>query len=116
MLQTYYQAILLALEQALDHKLDAARQATVNALGELGNSSTFALLLERLENHIEPAYDVASLMLRALERLAERQQVNTTKEWLIETFSRIQQNYPALVEEVARTQMRIQNCMESAPQ
>ena len=115
MLQTYYQAILLALEQALDHKLDAARQATVNALGELGNSSTFALLLERLENHIEPAYDVASLMLRALERLAERQQVNTTKEWLIETFSRIQQNYPALVEEAARTQMRIQNCMESAP-
>jgi HEAT repeat protein/GTPase SAR1 family protein len=112
-LQTQYQTILLALERALDHKLDAARQATVNALGELGNSSTFALLLERLEDHIEPAYDVASLILQALERLAEHQQVNITKERLIEAFSQFQQNYPALVEEAARTQMIIQTCMES---
>lgn len=112
-LQPHYQAILQALEQALDHKLDAVRQATSNALGELGNSSAFALLLQRLEDHLEPAYDVASLMLRALERLAEHRQVNITKERLIEAFLRIQQNYPALIEETAMTQVRIQNCMEN---
>lgn len=109
LLQKHHQAVLMALEQALDHKLDGARQATVNALGELGNSSTFALLLHRLEEHIEPAYDVASLMLRALEQLAEHQRVNITKEGLIESFLRIQQNYPALIEEATRTQARIQN-------
>lgn len=112
-LQTHYQAILQALERTLDHKIDSARQAIVNALGELGNGSTFALLLQRLENHIEPTYDVAHLMLKALERLAEYQQTNITKEQLRESFSRIQQHYPALVEEIARTQERIQDAIES---
>ncbi len=114
-LQTDYQAILQALEQTLDHKIDLARQAIVNVVGELGNSSTFALLLQRLENHIEPTYGIAHLMLKALERLAEYQQTSITKERLRESFSRIQQHYPALVEEIARTQERIEDAMESPP-
>lgn len=114
-LQTHKQDILQALERTLDHKIDSARQAIVNALGELGNSSTFTFLLQRLANHIEPAYDVAQLMLKALERLAERQQTNITTGQFNEVFSRIQQHYPALGDEIARTQEKIQNSMKSSP-
>jgi hypothetical protein len=108
-LQPHYLAIVQALERTLDHKIDGARQAIVNALGELGNASTFALLLQRLEDHIEPSYDVAHLMLRALERLAAHRQTSITKERLRESLARIEQHYPALVEEIARSQERIEN-------
>ncbi len=107
-LQVHYQAILHALERALDHKMGSARLAIVNTLGEPGNSSIFTFLLQCLEKHIEPAYDVADLMLRALERLAERQQVNITKEQLLYSFSQIQQHYPALIEEMTSIQVKIQ--------
>ena len=112
MLQAHYQTILQALERTLSHSMNTTRQISVNALGELGNSSTFTLLLQCLENHSEPAYDVAHQMLKALERLAKNQQMNVTKELLTESFSRIEQNYPALIEEIANTHIRIQNSIE----
>lgn len=112
-LQKHYQAILDALTRTLDHTIGSARQAAVSALGVLGDTSTFTLLLHCLEKHTEPAYDVAQFMLRALERLAEHQHTDITHERLRESFARIEQNYPALGDEIARAQMRIQQSMET---
>lgn len=114
-LQAHYPAILQALTRALDHPIGSARQVVADALGELGSSSTFALLLQRLEDHTEQAYDVAHHMLVALERLAERQQVDITQEQLTASCSKIQQHYPALEEELTRTQGRIQIILGHAP-
>lgn len=111
-LHVHYLAILRALEQTLDHVMSSARQVTVSALGELGNSSTFTLLLGRLENHAEQAYDVAHLMLEALERLVLRQQVDITREQWGQSCTTIQHHYPALGEEIARTQMHVQIILE----
>jgi HEAT repeat protein len=112
-LHTHYQTILQALKEvSLEHTIDTARQATVNALGILGDSSTFVFLLQCLEKHTEPVYDVANLMLKALERLVDRQQINIAKDKFIDAFSHIEQNYPALMEEITRAQMRIQILIE----
>jgi hypothetical protein len=110
-LHAHYQVILQALERTLNHA-SSARRVTVEALGELGNSATFTLLLLRLENHVERTYDVAHRMLVALEQLAQRQQMDITQEQFITSCSTIQQNYPALGEELARIQARIQMFME----
>ncbi len=112
-LQRSYSTILQALEGTLDHAVGSARQVGADVLGDLGNNATFVLLLQRLEDHTEPAYDVANSMLASLERLAKRQQMDVTQERLTEAFLKIHKNYPALEEELARTQMKMQMIMEN---
>lgn len=112
-LQPHYQTILQALTALLSHSVDSARQAAVSALGKLGDHSTFLFLLQSLQERGEPDYAVASFMLRALEQLAVRQQINITQTQFLESIERIKQHYPALEDEIARTQMRIQVRIES---
>lgn len=114
-LHPHYQVILQALKAvSLEHAIDTARQATVDTLGIVGDNSIFAFLLQCLENHTEPVYDVVHLMLKALEHLAGHQQANVTEDRFIEAFEQIEHNYPALSEEIKSVQMSIQMYMETS--
>src|SRR5205807_6502562 len=64
--------IIPILERAINHQIDNARKAVVNALGELGNAQTFEILFERLIDRTEPSRDVAKMIVSSLDRKSTR--------------------------------------------
>ena len=69
--------VISALEAALDHMHNGAREPVAAALGELGSVQTFHLLCKRLAEGIEPSRNVVKEILCALVRLAERGQIDS---------------------------------------
>ncbi len=111
--QTNRTVIIAALEVVLDHLHDPVRQSSAGALGELGNDRTFNLLIGRLKDSLEPSHIVTRQLLSSLVRLAERGEINS--ELIIETiearFSDIRLHYPALIEEINTSELKIKNSL-----
>jgi uncharacterized protein (UPF0147 family) len=112
LVQGHLTEVLAALEKALYHPYEPARIPVVRALGESGNSQTFVYFMLRLIDQHEP-HIVAKEVLRALTRLAERNQVNLeVGKYVSAWFSQIQQADPMLADEVSRTKRATQKSLE----
>ncbi len=108
-LQKHLHEIIIALEIILSsHEIDDARKAVALALGELGNTQTFAILIQRLEKREEQSLETATAMLFSLSRLIDRSQVDPLFEKRItESFKMIQDGYSQLEREIKDVEYRV---------
>ena len=117
LVEAHQTMILAALEKALGHQHDGALEPVIETLGELGNAQTFDVLIGLLAGDPRLSFNVARKLFSSLVRLAERDQIDSTKRgWLVKMFSDIRLAYPALVVEINATESRIQSILKEGDQ